>query len=78
MNVNKLSRRDLFKALAAGAVMTAGGLWLPGQKLISIPEMVSLTLADKIDIFETGVFNSVHQSRLRPHITFDEIEKAMD
>ncbi len=30
-------RRFLQVALAAGAVMTAEGLWMPGEKLISIP-----------------------------------------
>lgn len=32
-----MNRRQLLKALAAGGVMTAAGLWMPGQKLISIP-----------------------------------------
>ena len=32
-----MNRRDLLKAMMAGGVMTAAGLWMPGQKLISIP-----------------------------------------
>jgi hypothetical protein len=32
-----MNRRELLCALAAGGVMTAAGLWMPGQKLISIP-----------------------------------------
>jgi len=32
-----MNRRDLLKGLMAGGVMTAAGLWMPGQKLISIP-----------------------------------------
>jgi len=37
-----MNRRELLKALAAGGVMTAAGLWMPGQKLISIPDGVAL------------------------------------
>jgi hypothetical protein len=33
-----MNRRELLCALAAGGVMTAAGLWMPGQKLISIPK----------------------------------------
>ena len=32
-----MTRRELFAAFAAGAVVTAEGLWFPGTKLISIP-----------------------------------------
>ena len=32
-----MNRRNLLKALAAGGVLTASGLWMPGQKVISIP-----------------------------------------
>ena len=28
-----MNRRELLKALAAGGVMTAAGLWMPGQKV---------------------------------------------
>jgi hypothetical protein len=31
-----VNRRELLGAIAAGGVMTAAGLWMPGQKLISI------------------------------------------
>ena len=34
----KLSRRQFMAALLAGGVVTAEGLWMPGTKLISIPE----------------------------------------
>lgn len=37
MKTRKLTRRELFAAMAAGAVVTAAGLWMPGQKTISIP-----------------------------------------
>ena len=33
-----MNRRELLKALSAGAVITTSGLWFPGQKLISIPK----------------------------------------
>ena len=32
-----MNRRKFLAFLAAGGVVTAAGLWLPGQKLISIP-----------------------------------------
>lgn len=34
-----MNRRQFLAAFAAGAVMTAEGLWLPGRKLISIPKV---------------------------------------
>ena len=36
-----MDRRAFLAALAAGAVVTAGGLWIPGQKLISIPNVAT-------------------------------------
>ncbi len=33
-----MDRRSFLSAIAAGAVVTASGLWIPGQKLISIPK----------------------------------------
>lgn len=33
-----MNRRAFLAALSAGAVITASGLWIPGQKLISIPK----------------------------------------
>lgn len=35
-----MNRRELLCVLAAGAVMTAEGLWMPGRKLISIPNNI--------------------------------------
>jgi len=32
-----MNRRELLKGLMAGGVIVAGELWIPGQKLISIP-----------------------------------------
>ena len=32
-----MTRRQFIAALAAGWVVTASGLWMPGRKLISIP-----------------------------------------
>ncbi len=37
-----MDRRAFLAAIAAGAVVTAEGLWLPGQKLISIPKVREL------------------------------------
>jgi len=33
-----MDRRKFLAAMAAGAVVTAEGLWIPGSKLISIPK----------------------------------------
>ncbi len=33
-----LNRRELLFMMAAGVVMTAEGVWMPGRKLISIPK----------------------------------------
>jgi hypothetical protein len=33
-----MNRRKFLAFLAAGGVVTATGLWLPGQKLISVPK----------------------------------------
>ena len=33
----EISRRGFIAGMAAGMIMTAEGLWMPGQKLISIP-----------------------------------------
>jgi len=41
MNIRNLSRRQFFAVLAAGGVVTASGLWMPGEKLISIFDVVS-------------------------------------
>ena len=32
-----MNRRELLKGLMAGGVIIAGELWIPGKKLISIP-----------------------------------------
>jgi hypothetical protein len=36
-----MNRRKFLAAMAAGAVVTAEGLWIPGQKLISIPKSLN-------------------------------------
>jgi hypothetical protein len=33
-----MNRRQFFAGLAAGGIVVAGDLWIPGQKLISIPK----------------------------------------
>ena len=35
-----MNRRNFLACLAAGGVVTATGMWMPGQKLISIPKRV--------------------------------------
>lgn len=39
--MKKYTRRELMKCLLAGGMVTAAGLWIPGQKLISIPKVMS-------------------------------------
>ena len=41
-----MDRRKFLAAMAAGAVVTAEGLWVPGQKLISIPSHATFTERD--------------------------------
>jgi len=41
--------------MAAGMVMTAEGLWMPGQKLISIPSRKIFLPAGKLAWMEDGV-----------------------
>lgn len=45
-----MDRRSFFAALAAGAVVTAEGLWFPGQKLISIPKTKFITVKNFYDL----------------------------
>ena len=35
-----MDRREFLAMMAAGGVVTAAGIWMPGQKLISIPRAV--------------------------------------
>lgn len=46
-----MNRRQLLVALAAGAVITAEGLWVPGKNLISIPS--GKVFSDKICFLES-------------------------
>ena len=46
-----MNRRDLLKGLAAGGIFVAGELWIPGQKLISIPKPIDYS--GKICFIET-------------------------
>jgi len=50
-----MSRRAFFAAMAAGAVVTAEGLWIPGQKLISIPSKRYFIPAGALAWFDDGV-----------------------
>lgn len=51
----QVSRRQFIAAMAAGMVMTAEGLWVPGQKLISIPSRKIFLPAGKLAWMEDGV-----------------------
>ncbi len=51
----KLSRRHFMAAIAAGMVMTAEGLWMPGQKLISIPSKKIFIPPGRLAWMEDGV-----------------------
>ena len=38
-----MNRRNFLKMLGAGAVVTSTGLWMPGEKVISIPSKKVMT-----------------------------------
>jgi hypothetical protein len=46
-----MNRRKFLTAMAAGAIITAEGLWIPGQKLISIPS--GRVFSDKVLFIES-------------------------
>jgi hypothetical protein len=50
-----LSRRQFMAGLAAGMVVTAEGLWMPGEKLISIPSKKFFVPDGRIAWIEDGV-----------------------
>jgi hypothetical protein len=61
------SRREFMAMMAAGAVMTAEGLWMPGQKLISIPHSSTVTLSGFHDFAVGDVI------RFSGHMTASEV-----
>ncbi len=56
-----MNRRKFLSFLAAGGIVTAGGLWLPGQKLISIPSTPIL----HYDFTWRTIWLDNHEPRLR-------------
>ncbi len=59
--MSEFSRRDILRCLALGGAVVAGELWIPGQRVISIPnaglaltaaEWVSLIHADMSRVFD--------------------------
>lgn len=54
-----MNRREFFAAVAAGAVMTASGLWMPGQKLISIPRQLLRTNDADLERIKTAMLRSM-------------------
>ena len=57
VNTTRMNRRQLFKAIAAGGVITAAGLWVPG-KLISIPKKLYVFGDSTVETFGTNAFGS--------------------
>jgi hypothetical protein len=49
-----MNRRKFLAAMAAGAVVTAEGLWIPGQKLISIPRPPKFFVGDVLSTNDFG------------------------
>jgi hypothetical protein len=43
-----MDRRSFLRGLALGGVAVAGELWIPGQKLISIPKSVGQSYAEAL------------------------------
>lgn len=59
-----LSRREFLAAIAAGAIVTAEGLWVPGQKLISIPSRKIFLPAGNLAFIEGGVTKVLRSGRV--------------
>ena len=60
-----MDRRKFLAAMAAGAIVTAEGLWIPGQKLISIPQNVGIEGCDylKMTLLRNGeIIHAWHES----------------
>ena len=57
-----MNRRQLLKALAAGGVLTASGLWMPGQKLISIPKAGTCRMTGQLSVFFDTDFGSMDRT----------------
>jgi len=66
-----MNRRELLKGLMAGGMIVAGELWVPGQKLISIPsdkvfygpsvfEMLGKDIRYTGPVHETATINEFH------------------
>jgi hypothetical protein len=47
-----VDRREFLRGLALGGVVVAGELWIPGQKLISIPKISNPY--DQVAVFSRG------------------------
>ncbi len=63
-----LSRRQFFAAIAAGWVVTAEGLWMPGTKLISIPKVPAVVTIDALRtspfLFAEAFFDEYRQGAI--------------
>ena len=53
--MTNFTRRDLMKCLAAGGAVVVGELWIPGQRLISIPKTMTEWYAQ-----EGGLWHVIH------------------
>ena len=58
-----MNRRKFLAFLAAGGVVTATGLWLPGQKLISIPKKLVGFSDYRTDIWDKEILRAWIDSR---------------
>ncbi len=62
-----MNRRDLFKGLAAGGIVVAGELWMPGAKTIFLPpkrRLVSATALITVERWNDEYFRQVIQDNL--------------
>ena len=62
------SRREFLAAIAAGGMVVAGELWVPGQKLISIPSKKIWTFDDASIVNRQYGYNHVHDYSWGRHV----------
>jgi hypothetical protein len=74
-NGGRMNRRELLKGLMAGGVIVAGELWMPGSKLISIPNgkvFTGVDLALKNEVSTIQIMDTMPGDRVRVLVHYDD------